>query len=148
MTTATDKTNDVRLPTPAENPDADIVIFDGHCKFCTAQVKNLARWDKSGRLAFLSLHDPEVARRFPELTYEQLMKQVYIINREGHCYHGADAFRYLTTRLRRLYWLAPLMHIPFSGPLWRWGYRQIAKRRYQMGKTADACDDDTCQVHF
>ena len=41
------------------------------------------------------------------------------------------------------------MHIPFTMPLWRWGYRQVAKRRYRlMGKTADACDDGTCKVHF
>jgi predicted DCC family thiol-disulfide oxidoreductase YuxK len=149
MTTVTDKTNDVHLPTPAENPDAEIVIFDGHCKFCTAQVKNLARWDKDGRrLAFLSLHDPEVAKRYPDLTYEQMMEQMYVVDQQGHRYGGADAFRHLTTKLPRLYWLAPLMHIPFTAPIWRWGYRQVAKRRYRMGKTADACDDGACKVHF
>jgi predicted DCC family thiol-disulfide oxidoreductase YuxK len=146
---ATNKTSDVHLPTPAENPDADIVIFDGHCKFCTAQVKKLARWDKSGRrLAFLSLHDPEVARRFPDMTYEQLMEQIYVVDGHGHRLAGANAFRYLTTKLPRLYWLAPLMHIPFTGPFWHWGYRQVAKRRYWLGKTPEACDDGTCRMHF
>jgi len=55
----------------------------------------------------------------------------------------------LTTRLPRLYLLAPLMHIPFTMPLWRWGYRQVAKRRYALrGKTTDACDDGACKVHL
>lgn len=149
MGTATASKDDVHLPTPAENPDGDVVIFDGHCKFCTSQVKKLARWDGSGRrLAFLSLHDPEVARRYPDLTYDQLMDAMYVVDRAGHRHGGAEAFRFLTTRLPRLYWLAPLMHIPFMMPLWRWGYKQVAKRRYLMGKTADACDDGACKIHF
>ena len=137
------------LPTPAERPEADIVVYDGHCKFCTGQVQNLARWDTRHRLAYLSLHDPEVARRFPDLTHEQLMEQMYVVDHRGRRHGGAAAFRYLTTRLPRLYLLAPILHIPCTLPLWQWGYKQVAKRRYLlMGKTADACDDDACQVHF
>jgi predicted DCC family thiol-disulfide oxidoreductase YuxK len=150
MTATATLTSDIHLPTPAENPDADIVIFDGHCKFCTGQVQRLARWDGKGRrLAFLSLHDPEVAKRFPDLTYDQLIEEMVVVDKNGRRYGGAAAFRYLTTRLPRLYALAPLMHLPFMMPLWRWGYRQVAKRRYLlMGKTADVCDDGTCHVHF
>jgi predicted DCC family thiol-disulfide oxidoreductase YuxK len=146
---ATSEKADVRLPTPAENPGADIVIFDGDCKFCTGQVQNLARLDGNGhRLAFLSLHDPEVARRFPDLTYDQLMAEMYVVDQQGRRYGGAAAFKYLTTRLPWLYWLAPLMHIPFTMPLWRWGYQQVAKRRYLLGKRDSNCDDGTCHVHF
>jgi predicted DCC family thiol-disulfide oxidoreductase YuxK len=149
MTTQAAPKDDVHLPTPAENPDADIVIFDGHCKFCTGQVKKLAHWDATGRrLAFLSLHDPQVPRLFPDLTHDQLMEQMYVVDRRGQRHAGAAAFRYLSTKLPKLYWLAPFMHIPFTMPLWRWGYRQIAKRRYLAGKTADACDDGACQVHL
>jgi predicted DCC family thiol-disulfide oxidoreductase YuxK len=150
MTAVATLANAPHLATPAENPEADIVIYDGHCKFCTAQVKNLARWDGCGRrLAFLSLHDPEVASRFPDLTYDQLMQEMYVIDRRGKRHAGADAFRYLTTRLPRLYVLAPLMHIPFSLPLWRWGYKQVAKHRYLfMGKSTDACENDACSIHL
>jgi predicted DCC family thiol-disulfide oxidoreductase YuxK len=139
----------VHLPAPDERPESDIVIYDGHCKFCTGQVQNLARWDKKGRLAFLSLHDPEVAKRFPELTYEQMMEEMFVVDPKGNRYAGAAAFRYLTTRLPRLYPLAPLMYIPFTMPLWRWGYKQVAKRRYALaGKSGEDCDDGTCAVHF
>jgi predicted DCC family thiol-disulfide oxidoreductase YuxK len=139
----------VHLPSPAENASADIVIYDGHCKFCTSSVQKLASWDtKSHKLVFLSLHDPEVQSRFPQLTYDQLMKEMYLVDRQGSIHRGAEAFRYLTTRLPRLYPLAPLLHIPFSLPLWRWAYRQIARRRYRiMGKTHE-CDGDACRIHF
>jgi predicted DCC family thiol-disulfide oxidoreductase YuxK len=149
MTAEIASSAEIRLPSPAEIPSGDIVIYDGHCKFCTAMTRNLAAWDAhSHKLAFLSLHDPEVQKRFPQLTHEQLMKEMYVVDRRGKYHKGAEAFRYLTTRLPRLCWLAPLMFIPFSLPLWRWGYRQIARRRYAlMGKTHE-CDGDACRVHF
>lgn len=139
---------EIRLPTPRDNPQADIVIFDGNCRFCRAQVERLARWDGTGqRLAFLSLHDPEVARRFPDLTYDQLMEEMYVVDRRGRRHAGAAAIRYLSRKLPRLYVLAPLLHLPFSLPLWRWAYRQIAKRRYWLGGAAMACDDEACRFH-
>src|SRR6478736_4757758 len=102
MTQSATSVCDIHLPSPAENPDADVVIYDGHCKFCTGQVQNLARWDGTGlRLTFLSLHDPLVAKRYPDLTYDQLIEQMYLIDRAGNRHAGADAFRYLTTRLPR-----------------------------------------------
>lgn len=146
---ATNSRNQIHLPTPAERPQADIVIYDGDCKFCTGQVENLARWDSRGRLAFLSLHDPEVAKRFPDLTYERLMEEMFVVDQQGNRYGGAAAFRYLTTRLPRLYLLAPFLHIPFTLPLWRWGYKQVAMRRYRIaGKTGEKCENEACKVHF
>lgn len=140
----------VQLPTPQELPNADVVIYDGHCNFCKSQVQKLARWDGKGkRLAFLSLHDPEVAKRYPDLTYQQMMDEMYVVDQKGNRYGGAAAFRYLTTRLPLLYILAPILHIPFTLPLWKWGYWQVAKRRYWLaGKSTDDCDDGACAVHF
>jgi predicted DCC family thiol-disulfide oxidoreductase YuxK len=150
MAAVTDAKPTTHLSTPEENPSADIVIYDGHCKFCTAQVLRLARWDRSGkRLAFLSLHDPVVAKRFPDLTYDKLMEEMYLVDQNGRRYAGADAFRYLTTRLPLLYLLAPIMHFPFTRPIWHWGYKWVASHRYLfMGKTTTDCDDGTCAVHF
>jgi len=146
---ATCETKTVSLPSPEKRPGADVVIYDGHCKFCAGQVQNLARWDSRRRLAFLSLHDAEVARLYPDLTHEQLIEQMYVVDSTGRRYAGAAAFRYLSRRLPRLYLLAPLLHLPFTLPLWQWGYQQVAKRRYLlMGKTADACETDACSVHF
>lgn len=137
----------VSLPSPTERPQADIVIYDGHCNFCRSQVERLARWDSPRRLSFLSLHDPEVADRFPELTHERLMREMVVVDQQGRSYGGAAAFRYLSLHLPRLWVLAPLMHIPFSLPLWQALYRQVAKRRYWLaGKRT--CDSDACSLHF
>lgn len=133
------------LPTPAERPAADVVIFDGHCGICTAQIARLARWDSAGRLAFLSLHDPEVARRYPELTHEQLMADMYVVDRRGRRHRGAAALRYLSGRLPRLYALWLPLHMPGTLWFWQWCYRLVANRRYRL--SAAMCDGGTCRLH-
>jgi predicted DCC family thiol-disulfide oxidoreductase YuxK len=137
---------DPLLPTPAERPEADVVIYDGNCRICTAQISRLPWWDCQGKLSYLSLHDQEVARRYPDLTHEMLMRDMYVVDRSGRRHRGAAALRDLSLRLRRLWWLAPVLHIPFTLPLWQFLYRQIAARRYRVGRL-DACDGDACALH-
>jgi predicted DCC family thiol-disulfide oxidoreductase YuxK len=96
-------------------------------------------------LAFVSLHESLVADRFPDLSHDQLMQQMYLITRSGQRYGGAAVLRYLTRRLPRLWLLAPLLHLPFSLPVWQWFYRQVAKRRYRLNPNA-ACDG-ACEIH-
>lgn len=143
------------LPSPRDFPNADVVIYDGNCVFCSKQVKNLMKWDGKNRLAFVSLHDSFISESFPDLTYDQLMEQIYLIPHSGSEYSqerlgGAAAIRYLTRRLPKLWLAAPLLHIPFTLPIWQWGYKQIAKRRYKIaGKSDDGCDENgTCELHF
>ncbi|HEX4414078.1 MAG TPA: hypothetical protein VH107_10655, partial [Lacipirellulaceae bacterium] len=54
------------LTPPGERPGSDVVIYDGHCRICTAQIRRLPWWDCQRKLSYLSLHDPEVARRWPD----------------------------------------------------------------------------------
>lgn len=139
------------FPGPDEYPSADIVLYDGKCVFCTAGVRQLQWLDGKNRLVFVSLHDPIATERFPDLTLAQLMEQIYLIpnadtqRRLG----GAEAIRYLSCRLPKLWVLAPLLHIPFSLPIWQWCYRQIAIRRYWIAnKNGAGCDDNgTCDLH-
>lgn len=142
-------TLDHDLATMEENPEADVVIWDGHCKFCLSQVQRLSRWD-SGRLAYISLHDPRVKDLVPALTFEQLMEQLWVISPRGDNEAvlrggGADAIRYLSRKLPWLWPIMPVLHLPGLMPVWRWLYRQVAKRRYRIaGKN---CDEGTCSLH-
>lgn len=135
-----------RLPDPTDNPEKDIVIWDGKCNFCLKQVQRLRTFAGPHRLAYLSLHDPRVSELCPNLSFDQLMEQMWVLTLNGEQYGGADAGRYLSRKLPLLWWLAPLLHIPFSMPLWRWLYRIIANRRYAIaGKNCD--EAGTCHLH-
>lgn len=134
------------LPDPDTRSHTDVVIFDGECRFCQSQVKNLRRVDLRSSLSFISLHDARVRQRYPDLTYDDLMDQMYVVAKDGSRYGGAAAVRYLSRRLPLLWWLAPIMHIPGSLGLWRWIYRQIAIRRYKLA--GRDCEGGTCSIHF
>jgi predicted DCC family thiol-disulfide oxidoreductase YuxK len=134
---------------------APTVIYDGQCNFCISQIKNLKRLDLWRMLQFVSLHDPLVAKACPDLSYEQLMEEMWIVTPDGSKhggskyggskYGGADALRYLSRKLPLLWPLAPLLHIPGSRPLWAWMYRNVAQRRYAIaGKN---CSEGTCSLH-
>ena len=145
MATVTSPTK--TLPSPTERPNAYVLIFDGKCKFCWANVGSLAKIDQ-GKVAYLSLHDPIVAERWPKLTHEMLMDRIYLIDQQNNKLGGAAAFRFLSRKLIGLWLLAPLLHIPGSLPLWQFVYRCIAKVRYRFGRIEDECEDGTCHLHF
>jgi predicted DCC family thiol-disulfide oxidoreductase YuxK len=133
------------LPAPAERPQAEVVIYDGECRFCRAQVARLHRWDTHQRLSFISLHDPEVTRRWPDLDHDSLMKEMYVIDPQGRRYAGGDAIRHLSTQIPHFYWFSPILHFPGSGPVWRFLYRHFAKRRYLFGRV-HSCDNGACRL--
>jgi predicted DCC family thiol-disulfide oxidoreductase YuxK len=134
------------LPRPDDRPDADVVIYDGECRICSAQIARLARLDRAGRLAFLSLHDPDVAARYPDLSHEALMADMYLIDQAGRRYRGAEVLRYLSAQLPMLWWAAPLLHLPGTLPIWQRLYRLFAKRRYRFGKV-ESCENGSCRIH-
>lgn len=136
---------EIAPPSPTERPEADVVVYDGRCNFCRAQMRRLVWWDCQGRLAYLSMHDPEVARRWPDLPPERLRDEMCLIDQKGRRHWGPYAFRYLTRRLRRLWWLAPVMHLPgvmlIARPIYRW----VSRNRYLIAGRAD-CDSGSCRL--
>jgi len=150
-----------KLPSPDERPDADVVIYDGNCRICTAQVSKLPWWDCQQHLAYLSLHDLEIGQRWPDLaqqrlsherlsherlSHERLMQEMCIVDTRGNRHWGPEAIRYLTLKLRRLWWAMPLLYFPGSMFLWRPLYRWVARNRYRLSGT-EACDGDACRLH-
>ncbi len=123
----------------------DVVLYDGQCNFCKSQIEHLRRLDGKDRLRFVSLHDPEVASLYPDLSHEQLMSQMWVISPDGNRHGGAYALRYLTRRLPILWPLMPWMHFPGSMPLWSWLYAAVAKRRYKIA--GRDCTDQSCAIH-
>jgi predicted DCC family thiol-disulfide oxidoreductase YuxK len=130
----------IRTATP---PARDTVLYDGACRFCRSQIALLRRLDLTGRLAFTSLHDPSVARDFPEIPPADLLEQMYVVDRSGLARGGAEAVRYLSRRLPLLWPLALPLHVPGSLPLWRSLYRFVARNRFRI---AGRCDDGTCKI--
>lgn len=135
------------LPSTAERPDADVVLYDGRCNFCVARVEQL-RWfeGSSEKLAYLSLHDPAAATAYPEAPHERLLEEMCVVDQKGRHHWGAEAVRYLSRRLPRLWWLAPLMHLPgimlVAKPVYAW----VSRNRYLIAGKAEDCENGACAV--
>jgi predicted DCC family thiol-disulfide oxidoreductase YuxK len=137
------------LPDPDQSPGTDVVIYDGDCRFCTSGVAKLRMLDCCGnRLSYISLHDPRVSQRYPDLSHEQLMEQMFVVDQKGNQHGGSDAVRFLSRRLPLLWPAMPVLHFPGTAGLWRWGYYQVAKRRYLIAGRNDGCEDGACAVHL
>ena len=128
----------------AARPDRDTVLYDGQCRFCRSQIAMLRRLDPTGRLRFVSLHEPHVAREFAELGPEALLREMHVVDRAGRARGGAEAVRYLARRLPLLWPLALPLHVPGSLPVWNWLYGLVARNRYRI---AGRCDEGTCRIH-
>lgn len=124
-------------------PERDTVLFDGECGFCRQRVANLRWADRGHRLAFLSLHDENVARDFPEVPRARLHDEMVVIDTRGEVRGGAVAVRYLSRKLPLLWPLALVLHIPGSLPVWNWLYRLVARNRMRLG---GRCEEGTCRL--
>lgn len=123
----------------------DLVIFDGECNFCQSQIRLIRRLDLGGqKLEYRSLHEPSVSDEFPELDLDALMRAMHIVDRNSQIHIGSDAVKYLARRLPLLWIFVPLLHLPGTGPLWKWMYQFIAKNRYRLA--GKKCDTGSCHL--
>lgn len=117
-----------------------LVIYDGQCGFCRAQISLLKHLDILGVLQFESLHSEKISSEFPMISREDLLKRMYVVSPDHFIYGGSDAVKYISRRLVLLWPLALLLHIPYTDALWNMMYNFIARNRYRIaGKCTDSC---------
>jgi predicted DCC family thiol-disulfide oxidoreductase YuxK len=121
------------------------MLYDGRCRICTASAERIRRLDTEHSLDVLSLHEREVAARFPEITREAVLEEMHLVRPDGTIARGADSIRAVLRFLPRLRWLALLWFVPGFSPLARVGYKWVARNRYRWNKVT--CDGDVCRIH-
>src|SRR5690349_6774688 len=80
-------------------PGRHTLLYDGHCKFCTAQSERLLRWARPGAVERADFQDPAVLARFPGVTHEACMRNMHLVTPDGRVFRGVEAaVRALATR--------------------------------------------------
>lgn len=120
------------------------VLYDGNCRFCRAHIQILRFADWSGKLSYLSLHDPGAKRYVGDIPSENVLSEMYVVDRAGRRRGGVDAVRYLARKLPLFWPIALILHIPGTRSFWAWLYRKIAARRYWFGRVA--CESGACSL--
>src|SRR5688572_16167235 len=112
-------------------PGKHVVIYDGHCKFCIANMKLLQRAARKNALTPLSFQDTGVLDQFPGLTHEMCMDAMYLITPEGRMYRGAEAAAQAIATRPILGKVAYLYYLPGLRWISDRIYALIAKHRYK-----------------
>jgi predicted DCC family thiol-disulfide oxidoreductase YuxK len=132
-------------------PEHNVVLYDGLCRFCTAQMRHLMKLARSGAVETVDFQQPGALDRFPGLTHDFCMQAMCLITPEGKVIHGFEAAVLAVATRPVLKYIAYLYYIPGIRQLLDLTYRLVAANRYRiMGKTVakEGCAGGTCSLHF
>ncbi|HJT76251.1 MAG TPA: DUF393 domain-containing protein, partial [Gemmataceae bacterium] len=132
-------------------PGRYVVLYDGHCKFCTAAAKKLAGLARHGTLDLVSFQEPGALDPFPGITHDACMRQMFLVTPQGRVYGGFEAAVQALATRPVLGTLARAYYLPGIRQLCDLAYRLIAANRYRiLGKAVAAgeCEGGTCALHF
>lgn len=133
-------------PVVTRPPRIPVVLFDGDCGFCTTQARRLAA---PGKISLRSFREEGALADFPGVTLEECVREMKLVDREGHVYGGAEAIaRALRVGRPFLGTVAILYYVP--GVRWVADriYAWVAANRFRFSRSnAALCDDGTCGLH-
>lgn len=115
-------------------PD-NLIVFDGHCVFCSGFAQFMTRHDTARRFRFVTAHSPtgQVLYRHHDLDPEEMETNIVII--DGKAYTHMHAF---AAAMRTLSWpwkIASIMGL-LPDAISKPAYLFIARNRYRFGRRA------------
>lgn len=136
-------------PLRTKPPGKTVVLYDGHCRFCSAQMKNLVRLARPGAIEPASFQEPGALDPYPGITYAACMEAMQLVTSDGRIYSAFEAaVRAVATR--PLGKIAYAYYLPGLRILFDTAYAILAANRYRLTARAIATADctDACAVHF
>ncbi len=116
------------------------ILFDGGCEMCRTSMQAIDRFDSSGKLEPIDLHDPQARAKFPALEMKDLLEELHAVDDQGAVFRGARAINEILRRQPGIKgWLAYAWYIPGYAWLADWQYKRIAASRYQRGANGRIC---------
>lgn len=116
------------------NAQAPVTLYhDGHCPFCRVEVAWLAKHPYHERVKLVDIQSSEFDAKAIGRSFDAMMGQLHLQDRQGHWYVGMDASRalYAVLGYRRLVRLSCL---PGLRSVMDAGYRFFARRRIRLGQ--------------
>ena len=143
------------LPTFARNRPyihrvsaALVLLYDGHCRFCTQSAKTLARRVGRSRVTPVNFQDEGVLASYAGVTYDACMKRMHVIDPQGKVFAGAAAVARVLRTLPVVGLFMYLYYLPGLRQLAELAYAFVAKNRYRFfGKTQECEPGGTCHLH-
>lgn len=130
------------------NSSPGVILYDGHCDFCTKQAKTLVRY-AGDRIGLVSFQDKGALDRYHELTHADCMKEIKLVDPRGHIYGGAEAVvRSINVGHPVAGKLLFAYYLPIVRQIADRAYRWVASNRYRLTTdNPDACRTGKCRRH-
>ncbi len=120
-----------------------IVVYDGECAFCRANVARIQRRDRHDQFDYLPRSAPAVADLIPALADGDFNSGMRLVLGPGRIAVGADAVYEIARRVPGWRLFAWLYCVPGLRSLFRTAYAWVARNRHRLGRT---CKDGTCRT--
>ena len=118
--------------TAEPNEVRPVIVYDGDCAFCRAQVARIRAWDRAGQFETAPRRTPGLDDRFPILRDADFNTGMRVVIGPGEAYVGADAIHAIVSRLPRWRRVAWLYHVPGVRGAARQLYAWIARNRARL----------------
>lgn len=122
-----------------------LLFYDGMCPICKKSQRTVAKLDWLGRFEYADVHDRDRAEaELPNVTYGDMLKQMYVKRPDGSYFGGFEAFRAMAPVLPLCWPLLPFIWLPGARFVGKRVYKWVARNRYKYAK----CDDEFCSLHL
>jgi predicted DCC family thiol-disulfide oxidoreductase YuxK len=131
-------------------PGRYVVLYDGLCKFCRAGANQLIALARPGAVELVNFQEPGALERFPGISFDACMRQMYLVRPDGRVYGGFEAAVQAVATRPVLGLLAYAYYLPGLRLACDLLYAHIAANRYRiLGKAVDPgeCAGGTCALH-
>lgn len=121
-----------RVGNAGKSLDAPAFVYDGSCGFCRRWVGRARRLDRTEKVRFIPLQDPD-ATALSGRSRDALSRAAHFIREDGAVFAGAAAARELLRHLRGGKLAATLMGLPGVMPLAERCYAWVARKWGPVG---------------
>jgi predicted DCC family thiol-disulfide oxidoreductase YuxK len=121
----------------APGPDG-LMVFDGFCNFCSAQVQLLLRLDREGVIRFTAIQSPYGRHLAERFGLDPDDPSTFLFFENGRPLQASDAAIAVARRLGRPWrWLRGASALP--RPMRDGIYRFVARNRYRIAGRRQSC---------
>lgn len=108
-----------------------MVFYDANCSLCSKEINHYRKLDKEIRILWCDIKHSTKQLKENNITYDNAMRELHAIDREGHILIGVDAFLLIWQELRHFSLLAKIVRGFRITSLLRFTYKHFATWRYQ-----------------
>lgn len=119
-----------------------VVFFDGACPLCRREIAHYRRIDRARRLCWVDAASEPGALARHELSLEDAMAELHVLDTAGRWQRGVDAFLVIWNHLPAYRWLAKIVTaLGLRRPLGS-AYRHFAawRNRHRCGNSGCAAN--------